>query len=47
VAKAGLGGPPWVSLEKADRPGEWQGQLDSTMVPNGQQTLIVMTDNSS
>ena len=45
VAKAGLGGPPWVSLEKTDQPGEWEGQIESTLVPNGQQQLIVMTNN--
>ena len=41
----GLGGPPWVKLEQVGDTNEWVGQLDSTMVPNGRQRLIVKTTN--
>ena len=34
----GLGGSPWYPLEKF-RPGHWKGEVDSTMVPNGEQLL--------
>lgn len=41
---AGLGGPPWVSLQQQkDR---WEGKLDSTVVPNGLQQLRIVTDIS-
>lgn len=39
----GLGGPPWVKLEKVEDSRQWQGQLNSRMVPNGEQLLIVKT----
>jgi len=42
---AGLGGPPWVKLEKAANADEWIGQLNSRMVPNGGHNLIVRTTN--
>jgi hypothetical protein len=40
---AGLGGAPWTELKKTDA--EWAAQIDSTLVPNGAQKLIVTTDN--
>jgi hypothetical protein len=40
---AGLGGPPWVKLEQIKDTNEWQGRLDSKMVPNGSHNLIVKT----
>ena len=44
---AGLGGPPWVRLERVEESNEWKGDLDTTMVPNGSHALIVMTDDTS
>jgi hypothetical protein len=42
---AGLGGPPWTKLEQVGEPNEYCGLLDSKMVPNGEQRLIVKTRN--
>lgn len=42
---AGLGGPPWVRLSKDRESNEWRGNLDSTMVPNQSQSLLIVTDN--
>jgi predicted metal-dependent phosphoesterase TrpH len=42
---AGLGGDPWVKLTPSDKPGQWTGTLDSTMVPNGTGRLTIVTDN--
>jgi hypothetical protein len=42
---AGLGGAPWTELEQVGDSNEWQGQLNSRMVPNGAQKLIVETTN--
>lgn len=42
---AGLGGDPWVKLSPSDKPGQWTGTLDSTMVPNGACRLTIHTDN--
>ena len=42
---AGLGGPPWIKLEQVEDSNQWQGQLNSRMVPNGNQKLIVKTTN--
>ena len=40
-----VGGPPWVRMEQADEPGQWDGQIDSTMIPNGSHRLNVITDD--
>ncbi len=40
---AGLGGPPWAELEQVGNSNEWYGKLNSRMVPNGNQKLIVKT----
>ncbi len=40
---AGLAGPPWSALARVEGTGEWTGQLDTAMVPNWEQTLLVMT----
>ena len=40
---AGLGGPPWVKLEQVADTNEWQGRLNSMMVPNGSHNLIIKT----
>jgi hypothetical protein len=45
VMYAGLGGAPWTQLKRNADTGEWAAQLDSTLVPNGTQKLIVVTDN--
>ena len=42
---AGLGGPPWIKLDQVEDSNEWQGELNSRMVPNGDQKLIVKTTN--
>ena len=42
---AGLGGAPWAKLEQVGDSNEWRGQLNSRMVPNGPQRLIVETTN--
>lgn len=42
---AGLGGPPWVKLEQVQDSNEWKGRLNSRMVPNGNEKLIVKTAN--
>jgi hypothetical protein len=41
----GLGGPPWVKVEKVADSDEHRAQLDTCMVPNGDQNLIVKTTN--
>ncbi|MHC4536038.1 MAG: CehA/McbA family metallohydrolase [Planctomycetota bacterium] len=41
----GLGGPPWAELEQVGDSNEWHGKLNSRMVPNGNQKLIVKTAN--
>ncbi len=41
--RAGFGGPPWVAMEQVQGSNEWTGQLDTTMAPNGTQTLVVVT----
>ncbi len=40
---ASLGGGPWTQLQQSGD--QWQAEIDSTLVPNGQQTLLVITDN--
>jgi hypothetical protein len=42
---ASLGGPPWIKLEQVEDSNQWQGRLNSRMVPNGDQKLIVNTAN--
>ena len=42
---AGLGGPPWIKLEQVEDSNEWKGQLNSRMVPNGDQKVIIKTIN--
>ena len=42
---AGLGGAPWVKLEQVEKTAQWQGSLDSKLVPNGDWKLIVKTSN--
>jgi len=42
---AGLGGPPWVKLERAEDGNIWEGRLNSRMVPNGGHNLMVETTN--
>lgn len=41
----GLGGPPWARLERVPDASEGRVLLDSRMVPNGPQKLIVKTPN--
>jgi hypothetical protein len=40
-----LGGPPWTKAQKAPDSDEYRAQLNSRMVPNGDQNLIVKTPN--
>ena len=42
--RVGLGGPPWTALT-AGEAGTWAGEIDTTMVPNGPQPLLVVTSN--
>jgi len=42
---AGIGGPPWVRLERLADGGQWQGKLNSRLVPNGRHNLMVETAN--
>ena len=42
---AGLGGPPWEKLEQVGETNSWRGKINSRMVPNGEQKLIVKTMN--
>lgn len=43
-AYVGLGGTPWIPLNRDNASGEWTASLDSSLVPNGPQTLIALTD---
>ncbi len=43
-AYVGLGGPPWIALKRTEPTGEWVALVDSTLVPNGEQSLIALTD---
>jgi len=45
TASVGLGGPPWTPMKGAAESGEWTAMVDTTMVPNGQQALTVLTDD--
>lgn len=38
---AGLGGPPYVALGRVGESLDWEGELDSRLVPNGECVLIV------
>ena len=40
---ASLGGPPWVRLSKDKESNQWKGQLESAMVPNVTQSLLIVT----
>ena len=42
---AGLGKLNWREMDRDESTGEWTGTLDSTLVPNGQQVMHVVTDN--
>jgi hypothetical protein len=42
---AGLGGPPWVEMEHVGDSNDYRGRINSRMVPNGGQKLIVKTTN--
>ncbi len=44
-AYVGLGGPPWTKLQPAGDANERHALLDSRMVPNGAQKLLVKTYN--
>jgi len=44
-AYVGLGGPPWVQLEQIADTDQWRALLDSKMVPNGPQMLMIKTLN--
>ncbi len=44
TAFVGLDGAPWRPMERASE-GVWRGQVDTTMSPNGERSIIVITDN--
>ena len=43
----GFFGPPWIKLNPRDsrRPNQFGGRIDSRLVPNGPQTLTVVTND--
>ena len=42
----GLGGPPWIPLkQRRAKENHFGGQIDTRLVPNGAQNLIVVTNN--
>ena len=41
----GLGKLNWREMDRDESTGEWVGTIDSTLVPNGQQVLRIITDN--
>jgi len=41
----GFGGVPWTKLEQVDDSARWTATADTTMVPNGEHSLIVVTTN--
>ncbi len=43
-ALVGFGGPPWVTMSQLQLTGEWAAAVDTTLVPNGVQTLTVVSD---
>ncbi len=42
---AGLGGPPWVKMNRIEDTDVWQCRLDTTLVPNGGHNLMIVTGN--
>lgn len=42
----GLGGPPWVPMERVKDSSDWAATIDTTLVPNGPQQLTVVSDNN-
>ncbi|HOX02169.1 MAG TPA: hypothetical protein P5555_07410 [Candidatus Paceibacterota bacterium] len=43
-ALVGIGGASWVKMSRVEPSGEWVAVADTTLVPNGPQSLIVVTD---
>ena len=41
----GLGGAPWFPMVIPGAAGEWKAKVDTTMVPNGEHVLTVVTEN--
>jgi len=41
----GLGGAKWQPMAKNGDTGEWTAEVDTTMIPNGGQRLMVVTNN--
>ncbi len=39
-------GVPWTKMERVADKGEWKAALDSTLVPNGDEQLKILTSNS-
>lgn len=44
-AFVGLDGANWQPMKLDEETGIWTGEIDSTLVPNGDQKLMVLTDN--
>ena len=43
-AYVGLGGPPWMAMKRNESNTEWMASLDSSLVPNGEQNLMILTE---
>lgn len=42
---AGFGGAPWSKLERTGDSNRWTATVDTTMIPNGEYPLIIVTSN--
>ena len=45
IVYVGFNGGPYAAATQTGDSGEWTGNLDTTLAPNGEQTLTVLTDN--
>jgi hypothetical protein len=45
TVRGSIAGPPWVALHRLANGDEWAGVFDSTMVPNGTQSLRIVTND--
>ena len=45
IVYVGFKGGPYAAAAQAGDSGEWTGKLDTTLAPNGEQLLTVLTDN--
>jgi predicted metal-dependent phosphoesterase TrpH len=45
IVYVGLGGSTWQKMERSGQTQEWKAVVDTTLLPNGQQSLSVITEN--